>query len=83
MTADGKKAEPEIKDFQENHTDSTVSFTINATKEKIDEFEKEKNGLYGKFKLLGSLSTSNMTLFDKEGRISKYETPEDILSDLL
>ncbi len=64
--------QPEIKDFQENHTDTTVSFTINATKEKINEFEKEKNGLYGKFKLL--------TLFDKDGRITKYESPEDILA---
>lgn len=81
MTSSDGKKEPEIKDFQENHTDTTIAFTITATKENIDAFEKEKNGLYGKFKLLGSLSTSNMTLFDKEGRITRYETPEDILAE--
>lgn len=51
---DKKKTPPEIKDFLENHTDTTVSFKIIAEKEKIDSFEKVKNGLYGKFKLLGS-----------------------------
>ena len=77
----GKKGdEPDIKDFQENHTDTTVSFTINATKDKIDEFEKEKDGLYGKFKLTTSIATSNMVLFDTEGRLAKYESPEHILS---
>ena len=80
MMVEGKTKEADIKDFQENHTDTTVSFTINATKEKIDEFEKEKNGLYGKFKLTGSISTSNMTLFDQEGRIVQYKSPEAILS---
>jgi DNA topoisomerase-2 len=80
MAISDGKSDPDIKDFQENHTDTTISFTITATKEKIDAFEKEKNGLYGKFKLTGSLSTSNMTLFDKEGRITRYETPEDILA---
>jgi DNA topoisomerase-2 len=71
---------PEIKDFKENHTDTTVSFTITADKAKIDEFEREKNGLYGKFKLTGTLSTSNMTLFDTSNRLVKYTTPEDIFS---
>jgi len=71
---------PEIKDFKENHTETTVSFTISADKEKIDKFEMEKDGLYGKFKLIGSLSTTNMTLFNQEARIEKYESPESILS---
>jgi DNA topoisomerase-2 len=80
MTNSDETKEPEIKDFQENHTDTTISFTITASKKKIDAFEKKKNGLYGKFKLTGSLSTSNMTLFDKEGCIARYDKPEDILA---
>jgi DNA topoisomerase II len=71
---------PLIKDFTENHTDTTVSFTITAEESKIDEFEKEKNGgLYAKFKLIGSISTSNMNLFDTNQRIVKYDTPNHIL----
>ncbi|KAL7580839.1 hypothetical protein ACA910_001112 [Epithemia clementina (nom. ined.)] len=78
LIGDGKV--PDIKDFRENHTDTTVSFTIIASKEKIDEFEKDKNGLMGKFKLTASITSSNMNLFDEEGRITKYEGTRDILN---
>jgi len=80
MLGDAKKG-PEIKDFRENHTDSSVSFTISAEASMINEFESDKNGLLGKFKLTGSLSTSNMCLFDNERKIAKYANPEDILND--
>ena len=55
-----------------------VSFTIKAKKEKIDEFESEAGGLYKKFKLIGSLSTSNLVVFH-EGKLTKFENAEDIL----
>jgi len=76
-----KESVIDIKDFKENHTDTTVSFTITATKERIDAFEKMKDGLIGKFKLKTSISTSNMQLFDDRGRIIKYDTPESIIED--
>lgn len=79
LTGDGGKKTPEIKDFKENHTDTTVDFTIIADKEMIDKFEKEKDGLYGKFKLTGSLAISNMHLFDREGKILKYDSPLNVL----
>jgi DNA topoisomerase II len=74
-----KKIESEIKDFKENHTDTTVAFTVICSKENIDKFEADPKGLHGKFKLTGSISTSNMNLFDADGRIAKYNSPEDIL----
>ena len=73
------KSPSEISDYRENHTDTTVSFTVSATKEKIDAFETAKGGLYGKFKLSTTISTNNMTLFDDKGRIHKYKTNQDIL----
>lgn len=79
LVVDKKNSEPDIKDFKENHTDTVVSFTITATKEKIDSFEKEKNGLIGKFKLSTTVSTSNMTLFDESGKISRFPTPESMI----
>lgn len=82
MVADDKTKEIEIRDFKENHTDSTVCFTVTADKNLIDEWEKlPKGGLYAKFKLTGSLTNSNMHLFDTENRISKYFKPEDILRE--
>lgn len=73
------KAVPELKDFKENHTETTVSFTLTAEKAKIDSWEKDSKGLYGKFKLTSSLSTSNMTLFNAEGEITKYASPEAVI----
>ncbi len=74
-----KEKLPKIKDFKENHTDTTVSFTITAEKCDLDKYETEKGGLLAKFKLAGSISTSNMHFFDTDGVITKYQTPEAIL----
>ena len=76
-----EKTECEITDFKENHTDTTVSFTVIATKENIDAFEKEKDGLHGKFKLSSTISMKNMTAFDKDGKIRQYKTSLDILHE--
>ena len=45
----------------------------------MDEFERAKGGLMAKFKLTGSLATSNMTLFDESGRLSQYTDTSQIL----
>mmetsp|Transcript_15374 Transcript_15374/g.31098 ORF Transcript_15374/g.31098 Transcript_15374/m.31098 type:complete len:1416 (+) Transcript_15374:116-4363(+) len=79
LMAGTDKSPSEISDFKENHTDTTVSFTVIATKEKIDEFERAKDGLHGKFKLTTTISTRNMNLFDTNGKIHKYKTSLDIL----
>lgn len=79
MVSGTDKSPGEITDFKENHTDTTVSFTVTATKEKIDAFEKFKGGLHGKFKLSTTISTKNMTVFDVGGKLHKYATSTDIL----
>jgi DNA topoisomerase-2 len=45
----------------------------------IDEFEKFKGGLHGKFKLSTTISTNNMTAFGVDGKLHKYTTTKDIL----
>ena len=75
------KAESGIQDFRENHTDTTVSFTITATKEAIDAYEADKGGLIKAFKLTTTTSTNNMTAFDNEGKIRQYNTSLDILRE--
>jgi len=68
-----------ISDFKENHTEHTVHFLVTAPKENIDKWEKDKDGLHGKFKLNNVQNTSNMTLFDIDSKIYKFETAKDIL----
>ena len=81
ITGDPKKNEaPLIKDFKENHTDTTVSFTITLEAAKIDEMVA-KNELDKVFKLTSSLSTGNMHLFNEGQCIQKYETPEEVIEE--
>ena len=76
---DAVKVDPEIKDFKENHTDTTVSFTIIASKEQIDAYEVFKGGLEAKFKLNGKLAMTNMHMFNEDGRIMKFDNANQIL----
>lgn len=71
-----------IKDFQENHTDTKVLFTITFDSDKLLSIQNDRNGgLMKKLKLESSITTSNMHLYDQDGRIRKYESPLDILDD--
>lgn len=70
-----------IKDFRENHTDVKVSFTIIFEPKILSDICKAPGGVVKKFKLEASISTSNMHLFDAQGRIKKYENPHQILEE--
>lgn len=67
-----------IKDYKEYHTDSKVKFVVTLTEENMR--EAELVGLEKKFKLVSSLSTSNIVCFDSEGRIQRYSNIESILT---
>lgn len=73
---DGTAAAPTpqfIKSFKENHTDTTVLFTILVPPEKLAEIDSEKGGLQKRLKLDGSVATSNMHMFDLDSHIKKFE----------
>ena len=76
-----KDAKGFVQDFKENHTDTHVNFTVRIPAEKLSEIEASAGGLQKKLKLEGSVSTSNMHLFNKDGLIQKYNTVVDILEE--
>ncbi|EEP78152.1 DNA topoisomerase 2 [Uncinocarpus reesii 1704] len=72
-----EKAPSFIKDYKDYNTHSKVHFII-----QMDEKHMKKaveDGLEERFKLSRTITTSNMVAFDAEGRITKYNTAEDIL----
>jgi DNA topoisomerase-2 len=71
--------EKNIKDYRENHTDITVSFTIQVTSEQMKYIESV--GIYKFFKLIKKISTNNMTLFTPDGRIKTYASTDEIIKD--
>jgi len=68
-----------VKDFKENHTDTTVKFTVTLPADKLTEILAEKGGVYKRFKLEGSIATTNMNLFDAGGHIKKFNKVREIL----
>lgn len=60
--------------MKEHHTDTEVHFELHLTEENMAAAISE--GLTKRFKLTTTMSTSNMNLFDKDGRITKYDSPE-------
>ncbi|RYG66342.1 hypothetical protein EON64_09990, partial [archaeon] len=62
---------PFVKDFKENHTDTTVLFTVTCPSEKLEGLDQA--GLMKKFKLESAISTTNMHLFDSNKQIRKFE----------
>ncbi|KAI2804767.1 hypothetical protein RDWZM_008069 [Blomia tropicalis] len=68
-----------INDYKEYHTDTTVKFIITLSHENLQ--KSLDSGLHKTFKIQTSLSTTSMVLFDANGCLRKYETPEEILRE--
>ncbi|GAU30192.1 hypothetical protein TSUD_311430 [Trifolium subterraneum] len=71
--------DPLIEDFRQNGDDAIIDIEVKMKPEKIALIMQE--GLFKKFKLTNTISTSNMHLFDAEGKIKKFDTPEQILEE--
>jgi len=69
-----------VKDFKENHTDTTVLFTVSMPADKLVEACNEKGGIHKKFKLETSIATSNMHAFDFDNQIHKFENAQEIMN---
>ncbi|XP_006647737.2 DNA topoisomerase 2 [Oryza brachyantha] len=74
-----KDIEPFIEVFDTHSDDKNVEFLITLSKENMAIAKQE--GLEKKFKLTTTIGTTNMHLFDSNGKIRKYDTPEDILQE--
>lgn len=68
-----------IKDYEEQHTDTSVYFKLHMKEAGMKAAESE--GFEKRFKLSTTLTTSNMVCFDLQGKIKKYSSPEEILAD--
>ncbi|CAK9140400.1 unnamed protein product [Ilex paraguariensis] len=79
MTGNDKIKDPFIKDYREHNDENTVHFEVILFEENLILAKQE--GLLKKFKLTTTISTSNMHLFDSEGVIKKFDTPEQILDE--
>lgn len=76
-----RKHKPLIQSFREYHTENTVHFEVNLSREQMA--SAEGRGLYEVFRLRTNLSVSNLVLFDQDGKIRKYNSAIEILREFL
>jgi DNA topoisomerase-2 len=70
-----------IEDVLEFHKDNTVDFKIKL-KDDVDSIDKSfPGGIKKKFKLTTTMSANNYVLFDKFGKIKKYDDEVQILEE--
>ncbi|PPQ95649.1 hypothetical protein CVT26_008678 [Gymnopilus dilepis] len=81
MIAGDKEKEKDgvIKDYKEHHDNMNVHFIVSMSAKDLEKAEAQ--GLLEFFKLTSKINTSNMICFDFEGKIKKYDSPEEILED--
>lgn len=68
-----------VTNYASYHTDDTVDFVVNLNIEKCNIEQMSNEELIKFFKLSGTLSISNMVLFDPSGKLRKYETIKEII----
>jgi len=83
---DGKKTVPIVKDYDDMCKDTTIDIIISMVKGKVAELEAIQldngtNGLEKQFKLVTSISTNNMHLFDANDKLKKYNNITEIIDD--
>jgi DNA topoisomerase-2 len=72
---------PMIADYKEYHTDTTVRFVVKLTQEQFAKFEEA--GLHKSFRLQDTFKLTNMVLFDHNGILRRYKTPEEICEEFV
>ena len=82
----GKRNAPLLKDFSSICTEVNVDITVVFPRGKLDELESvsDANGCNGVEKLLKlqtTVSTTNMHMFDKDCKLHKYDSVEEIILD--
>ncbi len=75
-----KKTEVYLSKFTDKNDDENVDFTLTFKEGMLEKLVKN-NTLEKKFKLSKLFSSKNMYLFDENGIIKKYKTPQEIIEE--
>lgn len=75
----GEKAVPFITDYKDYSTTTTVRFVVSLTQQNLQKAERE--GIHKTFKLVTTMSTGSMCVFDELNVLRKYDSVLHILRD--
>lgn len=83
----GKKVHPTIRDFTSMSTEVNVDIVVTFPRGKLDDIESKIdsvtniNGIEKMLKLTSNISSTNMHMFNKDCKLRKYASVEDIIED--
>ena len=83
----GKKIPPSIRDFTSLSTEVSIDITVVFPRGKLTDIESKIdsvtgiNGVEKMLKLTSSVSSTNMHMFNKDCKLRKYATVEEIIDD--
>lgn len=75
-----KECDKIVEDYIDTCGNNNINFEVTVSKKNMKNLIRSNN-IDGKLKLIGKLSTTNMHLFNKDGVITKYKDPLNILSE--
>ncbi|KAG9223266.1 hypothetical protein CCMSSC00406_0000045 [Pleurotus cornucopiae] len=75
----GEKGDGVVKDYKEYHDNLNVHYVVTMPAKELEKAEQQ--GLIEFFKLTTKINTSNMMCFDFDGKMKKYDSPEEILEE--
>ncbi len=68
-----------MQDYKEHHDNVNVHFVVNMAAKEVEKAESQ--GLIEYFKLTSKINMSNMICFNFDGKIKKYNSPEEIIEE--
>ncbi len=68
-----------FQDYKEYHDNLNVHYVVTMPAKELEKAEQQ--GLIEFFKLTTKINTSNMMCFDFDGKMKKYDSPEEILEE--
>ena len=83
----GKKIPPSIRDFTSMSTEVNVDIVVTFPRGKLEDIENKVdsvtniNGVEKMLKLTSNISSTNMHMFNKDCKLRKYASVEDIIED--
>ena len=83
----GKKVHPTIRDFTSMSTEVSIDIVVTFPRGKLEEIESKVdpitniNGIEKMLKLTSNVSSTNMHMFDKDCKLRKYTSVEEIIED--
>ena len=81
ITDDGGKDKKPLRDVENNNNDMDVAFTLKMDPDAYHEARAYPEEFEKRFRLTGSIRSTNMVAFDSKGKIRRFTSTGDILED--